>query len=396
VVECTLKKDYYAYVLYTNARGAQNAFKNANGLRMLGRKLTVHLATSKKSQSHLNHPNMLNTTTTQQQQTNISDTNTNANETATTGLSSSSSSSPPPPPQTSLQTNSNDSQSTTNVTTAKIVHVRNFPETCSQQQIRECFNSYGEIVECLILHDSYAFVHFKMASDARLALQSTNNTQFMGQNLLVQYSRSKFKQQNGTTTINNAMAPPLPPLPPQLMSTNLDENNSGSYFNTNNNGFKRNTNTNSNTYSNYVEQQQTNMGCINDSMPPSSSNIINNRNNVNKMTTLKYQQVNNVTSQSKPLPPATSGGGARSLSIENATNRNKQNVNLIKKASGGGATTTQITTNSNNNNNNTTTRNYKVALGLNLASNNNNNGQNQKNGTLKSNENSNGDFFNLI
>jgi len=61
----------------------------------------------------------------------------------------------------------------------------------------------------------------------------------MGQNLLVQYSRSKFKQHNGTTTINNAMAPPLP----QLVSTNLvDENNSGGYYNTNNNGFKRNKN----------------------------------------------------------------------------------------------------------------------------------------------------------
>jgi RNA recognition motif-containing protein len=64
VVECTLKKDYYAYILYTSARGAQQAFKNANGLRMMGRKLTVHLATSKKSQSHLNHPITNNTTTT--------------------------------------------------------------------------------------------------------------------------------------------------------------------------------------------------------------------------------------------------------------------------------------------------------------------------------------------
>jgi len=162
----------------------------------------------------------------------------------------------------------------------------------------------------------------------------------MGQNLLVQYSRSKFKQHNGTTTINNAMAPP----PPQLVSTNLvDENNSGGYYNTNNNGFKRNKNP-ANTYStNYVDQQ-TNMGCINDGMPASSSNIKNNRNNVNKMTTLKYQQqVNSVTSQSKPLS-STSGGGSRSLSIENATNRNKQNVNLMKKASGGGGVaTTQIT-----------------------------------------------------
>ncbi len=111
VVECTLKKDYCAYVLCTNA------FKIADGLRMLGRKLTVHLATSKKSLSHLNHPNMLNTTTTQQQQTNINDTNTNASEPATTGLSSSSS-----PPLPTLPTNSNDSS--TNI--ARLVRVCTF------------------------------------------------------------------------------------------------------------------------------------------------------------------------------------------------------------------------------------------------------------------------------
>jgi RNA recognition motif-containing protein len=156
VVECTLKKDYYAYILYTNSKSAQNAFKNANGVRMQGRKLTVHLATSKKSQSHLNNPNL----------SSLSEEASGADPTAT----------------------------------AKIVHVRNFPETSSQQQIKEFFSTYGDIVECLILHDSYAFVHFKSPGDARQALQSTNNTQFMAQNLLVQYSRSKFKQQTTTTT----------------------------------------------------------------------------------------------------------------------------------------------------------------------------------------------------
>ena len=161
VVECTLKKDYYAYILYTNSKSAQNAFKNANGVRMQGRKLTVHLATSKKSQSHLNNPNL--------------------NSLSSSEEASSGSADP--------------------TATAKIVHVRNFPETSSQQQIKEFFSTYGDIVECLILHDSYAFVHFKSPADARLALQSTNNTQFMAQNLLVQYSRSKFKQQTTTTTV---------------------------------------------------------------------------------------------------------------------------------------------------------------------------------------------------
>jgi RNA recognition motif-containing protein len=173
VVECTLKKDYYAYIQYTNTRGAQTAFKTANGMRVLGRKLTVHLATSKKSQSHLNH------------------------SVAILGADASLSVAPLPaspsgPPLTSQQA----AIVLNNINNTKIVHVRNFPESCSQQQIRECFKTYGEIVECLILHDSYAFVHFKFAQEARVALQATNNCMFMQHSLLVQYSRSKFKQQS--------------------------------------------------------------------------------------------------------------------------------------------------------------------------------------------------------
>lgn len=160
VVECTLKKDYYAYILFTSIKSALLAFKQANGLKMYGRKLTVHLATSKKSQSHLNHTNTnfcLNEILADLEQIDFS---------------------------------------TLNQDIPKIVHVRNFPETCTQQQVKDLFTQYGDIVECLILHDSYAFVHFKSALDARMALQSTNNQPFMSSasNLLVQYSRSKFKQ----------------------------------------------------------------------------------------------------------------------------------------------------------------------------------------------------------
>jgi len=176
VVECTLKKDYYAYILYSNSKSAQNAFKNANGIRLFGRKLSVHLATSKKSQSHLI---TMNNTTAQTSANGIASTATNAsqNTTSSATLTNSSSNTVPNP-----------------IDDTKIIHIRNFPETCTQQQIKDYFVQYGDIVECLILHDSYAFVHYKTASDARLALQSTNNTQFMSCNLLVQYSRSKFKQ----------------------------------------------------------------------------------------------------------------------------------------------------------------------------------------------------------
>ena len=170
VVECTLKKDYYAYVLYTSNKSALKAYKLANGLKMLGRKLTVHLATSKKSQSHLGAALL-----------------------ASLQLEPDS-----PVPIGELTANAALLDQI-----PKIVHVRNFPETCSQEQVRQLFAQYGDIIECLILHDSYAFVHFKAPGDARLALQATNNQPFLNSahNLLVQYSRSKFKQQSGVEAV---------------------------------------------------------------------------------------------------------------------------------------------------------------------------------------------------
>lgn len=173
VVECTLKKDYYAYIQYTSTRDAQAAFKNANGIRMLGRKLTVHLATSKKSQSHINHSNTL---------TNLL----SENSTPIAG-------------QQTTNMNQTSAMLSSTINSTRIIHVRNFPESCSQSQIRDYFKVYGEIGECLILHDSYAFVHYKHAHEARVALQSTNNTFFLQNSLLVQYSRSKFKQQTQQT-----------------------------------------------------------------------------------------------------------------------------------------------------------------------------------------------------
>jgi RNA recognition motif-containing protein len=176
VVECTLKKDYYAYVQYVSNKSAVRAYKLANGqLKIAGRKLTVHLATSRKSQSHLSTQQLLATLQI---------------DLDALSLAELTASSPP----------SNGNGGSLNLDVLpRIVHVRNFPEQCSQEQVRAAFAAYGEITECLILHDSYAFVHFRVAQDARSALQATNNQMLLGstqQPLLVQYSRSKFKQQS--------------------------------------------------------------------------------------------------------------------------------------------------------------------------------------------------------
>lgn len=135
--------------------------------------MSVHLATSRKSQSHLNTAQLLSTL-----QIDL--------DTMPLGEL--------------LQYSENQSSSSSDHTMLpRIVHVRQFPEHCTQDQIRQAFAEYGEIVECLILHDSYAFVHFGTPQDARVALQATNNQiGLLGSNhqqpLLVQYSRSKFKQ----------------------------------------------------------------------------------------------------------------------------------------------------------------------------------------------------------
>ena len=247
--------------------------------------------------------------------------------------------------------------------TAKIIHVRNFPETCSQQQIRECFTQYGEIVECLILHDSYAFVHFKLASDARLALQSTNNTQFMSQTLLVQYSRSKFKQQNT----------------PSQQSHALDHENGlgagaaspNGYYNVNANGYNKRS-YGATTYDNnnptdrmVVQQQQQN-----------DSNLTSNRNSRSLMPSnklpIKYQPQAVGAASSKQLVSST----ARSLSTENVVTRGGNKMSLTSRKSGTANTS-----------NGTGIRNYKVALGLNLA---NVSGQNQKKSNNENETNANG------
>lgn len=333
VVECTLKKDYYAYILYAGARGAQQAFKNANGLRLMGRKLTVHLATSKKSQSHLNHP----TPTTNESSSSISPSPQDIqqidqpidsiNPTGTTTT---------PPNPTDLINSV--------TSTAKIIHVRNFPETCSQQQIRDCFLAYGEIVECLILHDSYAFVHFKLAQDARLALQSTNNTQFMSQNLLVQFSRSKFKQQStsahvptnttqqGHTHMNQNMT--HNPTYPTFEDSNV---NNAYYHNNAALNYKRNYNYDHQNHPEGIYHQH--------HLNNYSSNMQNRKMSSisNKYPTKSTNNINNVPNGHH---------AARSLSIDNSKSRNN-NLNLVKKVMPNTANTGPI-------------RNYKVALGLNL------------------------------
>lgn len=207
VVECTLKKDYYAYILYTSCKSAFNAYKNANGYKMFGRKLTVHLATSKKSQSHLTTSPIVPPAAFFSNSSSSS-TSAGGSSTSPTGTSSSTT------VATTTGTNGDVGSTSSGEQIPKIVHVRNFPETCSQQQIRDVFAQYGDIVECLILHDSYAFVHFKSPLDARLALQSTNNKPFFASNtpLLVQYSRSKFKQvqpqsQQQTSTTSSGTNP---------------------------------------------------------------------------------------------------------------------------------------------------------------------------------------------
>ncbi len=156
ISECTLKKDSYAYIQFANARSAYSAYKASTQvtnqqLRLQNRKLSVHLAMSKKSQQNVQ-----------------------------------------------LQFDDPAKSNT------KIIHVRNFPESCTQQQIFDIFCVFGEIIECQLLYDSYAFVHYKSPSEAKNALNLMNGYLFMDNKLIVQYSRSKFKQQNGVVR-NNLM-----------------------------------------------------------------------------------------------------------------------------------------------------------------------------------------------
>ena len=64
------------------------------------------------------------------------------------------------------------------------------PENCNQAELKLLFEEYGNVLECVIMWNHYAFVHFADLREAKTALKHLHGHSFNGKNLIVQLSNS--------------------------------------------------------------------------------------------------------------------------------------------------------------------------------------------------------------
>lgn len=76
------------------------------------------------------------------------------------------------------------------------LYVGGISESCPQGDLQSLFEQFGTVAECDIVKN-YAFVHFDNADDAKAAVAALNDTEFQGQQLQVQESRSRVRQKPG-------------------------------------------------------------------------------------------------------------------------------------------------------------------------------------------------------
>ena len=75
------------------------------------------------------------------------------------------------------------------------LYVTNFPEDMDQDEMKKLFNQYGDVLECTIMWNQYAFVHFGSYAEAEKALNGIKGVQYKGCKLSVQWSTSSKYQQ---------------------------------------------------------------------------------------------------------------------------------------------------------------------------------------------------------
>jgi len=81
------------------------------------------------------------------------------------------------------------------------LYVGNLPETCSKSDLLTTFERFGAVAECDIVKN-YAFVHYNVPEDAKAAADALDSTDFEGNTISVQLSKSKVRQKPGMGDVN--------------------------------------------------------------------------------------------------------------------------------------------------------------------------------------------------
>ena len=74
------------------------------------------------------------------------------------------------------------------------LYVSNFPESCTRRNLTEFFSQFGQVLECAIMWEKYAFIHYGSMREAQLALERSNGVYFMGKKLVSHLSISRNRQ----------------------------------------------------------------------------------------------------------------------------------------------------------------------------------------------------------
>jgi hypothetical protein len=93
------------------------------------------------------------------------------------------------------QSANNNSSSNATVSVRTKLYVTNFPEDMDQEEMKQLFNQYGDVLECTIMWNQYAFVHFGSYGEAEKALNGIKGVQYKGCKISVQWSTSSKYQQ---------------------------------------------------------------------------------------------------------------------------------------------------------------------------------------------------------
>ena len=96
--------------------------------------------------------------------------------------------------------------------------VTNLPDNCNQVELKSLFQKYGKVLECVVMWNHYAFVHYSDVLEARNGQMNLHGYLLEGKHLIVQFSttsnrplpkckvfesNNKTRQQNGLEFIKN-------------------------------------------------------------------------------------------------------------------------------------------------------------------------------------------------
>lgn len=89
------------------------------------------------------------------------------------------------------------------------LYCTNLPDQCQVNELKTLFSTFGQVMDCVILWDYYAFITYQNFMQAEQALNALNGFKFKDRHLIVEWSRASGRRQT-TTSVSSPQSPPSP------------------------------------------------------------------------------------------------------------------------------------------------------------------------------------------